>query len=121
MNRKQRVLTIIALIGFVIIGVCHYLTIDTRMVGRSPHFWESAATDDGLHAWEKRLIWIDPKRWEQDLRDKIDLQKKNPDLLQIEIPEWKEGPLLRGLTMPWSLERVVEMTAAYWLWKRELA
>ena len=72
MNKKQRLLTVIALVAFVVIGACHYLGIEQRMVGRSPHFWEPAATDDGLHAWESHLVWIDPKEWEQLQKDRHD-------------------------------------------------
>jgi hypothetical protein len=53
MNKKQRVLTVIALIAFVVIGVCHY-HVETHAVyptGHSGYFVTTRWIEDLQTAW----------------------------------------------------------------------
>src|SRR5262249_4260206 len=83
MNRKQKVLTMIALIAFVLIGACHYLGIKEDNSG--PPY----------------PVWINPKEWErsQNIHYGFFVGGGNSG--------WETGPLVRQVTVPWFMLGVI--------------
>jgi hypothetical protein len=128
MNRKQKVLTVIALIAFVVIGVCHYLgsppVIFYKWIKRKATPEESArhraayAKEYGEESanqaqelfgtfntvaqkqWHPEIHWVDPTRWPP----KIAPEDRHRALSIEEAENWPKPPLVRDVRIPWFMQ-----------------
>ena len=102
MNRKQRVLTVIALIAFVVIGACHYLRLETYQSG--PGKWRQepqriSKTWSQMTADERQQV----NEYEDALLEKyLKAHPANPNAKQI-ISVDPDDPRLDGSTRSFSV------------------